>query len=179
MRYYAHYGHRDFILCLGYRADAIKDYFLHYDEARVQRLRAQPAGARWSSCGTDIADWRITFADTGPGRHIGERLLRVRHHLAGEDMFLANYGDCLTDAPLDQLIEQFKASGRVGAFISVPATGYPFHLVEFGDGRPGDRRRATRSMRACGSTAATSSSARRSSTTSSRARSWSRSRSGG
>jgi glucose-1-phosphate cytidylyltransferase len=82
---------------------------------------------------TDIGDWRITFADTGAWTLIGQRLLRVRHHLEGEDMFLATYGDCLTDAPLDEVIDRFTASGRVGAFISVPATGYPFHLVEYGE----------------------------------------------
>ena len=139
MRYYAHYGHSDFVLCLGYRADVIKDYFLHYDEAVSNDFVLSP-GRQVEHLRTDIADWRITFADTGARTLIGQRLLRVRNHLAGEDMFLATYGDCLTDVPLDQVIEQFKASGRVGAFISVPAKGYPFHLVEFGAGRPGDRR---------------------------------------
>jgi glucose-1-phosphate cytidylyltransferase len=133
MRYYAHYGHRDFVLCLGYRADVIKDYFLHYDEA-VSNDFVLTGGREVEHLSTDIGDWRITFADTGARTLIGQRLLRVRHHLAGEDMFLATYGDCLTDVPLDTVIEQFKASGRVAAFISVPATGYPFELVEYGDG---------------------------------------------
>ncbi len=133
MRYYAHYGHRDFVLCLGYRADVIKDYFLHYDEA-VSNDFVLTGGREVEHLSTDIGDWRITFADTGARTLIGQRLLRVRDHLAGEDMFLATYGDCLTDVPLDRVIEQFKASGRVAAFISVPATGYPFELVEYGDG---------------------------------------------
>ena len=86
MRYYAHYGHRDFILCLGYRADAIKDYFLHYEEARLQRLRA--VRGRPPDRAARLAtshDWRITFADTGLDTTIGERLRRVRHLSTGEE----------------------------------------------------------------------------------------------
>src|SRR5512147_1883239 len=65
MRYYAHYGHRDFILCLGYRADAIKDYFLHYSEAVSNDFVLSEGGRRIELLGSDIEDWRITFADTG------------------------------------------------------------------------------------------------------------------
>ncbi len=106
MRYYAHFGHRDFILCLGYRADAIKDYFLHYSEAVSNDFVLSEGGRRIELLGSDIEDWRITFADTGLDTTIGERLRRVRHLLDGEEMFLANYGDTLTDAPLDQLVER-------------------------------------------------------------------------
>jgi glucose-1-phosphate cytidylyltransferase len=112
MRYYAHYGHRDFILCLGYRADAIKDYFLHYSEAVSNDFVLSDGGRRIELLGSDIADWRITFADTGLDTTIGERLRRVRHLLEGEAMFLANYGDTLTDAPLDQLVERFRPTAR-------------------------------------------------------------------
>ena len=115
MRYYAHYGHRDFILCLGYRADAIKDYFLHYDEAASNDFVLSEGGRRVELLGSDIADWRITFADTGLDTTIGERLRRVRHLLEGEEIFLANYGDTLTDAPLDELVETFRADTATAA----------------------------------------------------------------
>ena len=79
MRYYAHYGHTDFILCLGYGASAVKDYFLHYDETALERLRARERRPRCRRCSdTDIRDWRITFVDTGLNSPIGERLRRVR-----------------------------------------------------------------------------------------------------
>ncbi len=129
MRYYAHYGHRDFILCLGYRGDAIKDYFLHYDEAVSNDFVLTEGGRRVELLGSDIADWRITFADTGLDTTIGERLRRVRHLLAGEDMFLANYGDTLTDAPLDQLVESFRADTATAALLSVRPS-YSFHVVD-------------------------------------------------
>jgi glucose-1-phosphate cytidylyltransferase len=129
MRYYAHFGHRDFILCLGYRGDAIKDYFLHYDEAVSNDFVLSDGGRQIELLTSDIADWRITFADTGLDTTIGERLRRVRHLLAGEDIFLANYGDTLTDAPLDQLIEDFRASDAVAGLLSV-CPSYSFHVVE-------------------------------------------------
>ena len=132
MRYYAHYGHRDFILCLGYRADAIKDYFLNYREAVSNDFVLSDGGRRIELLGSDIADWRITFADTGLDTTIGERLRRVRHLLAGEDMFLANYGDIVTDAPLDRLIDEFRASDAVASLLSVQPS-YSFHVVDAAD----------------------------------------------
>ena len=104
MRYYAHFGHRDFILCLGYRGDAIKEYFLRYEEALSNDFVLSDGGRQIELLGSDIQDWRITFADTGLDTTIGERLSRVRHHLEGEELFLANYGDTLTDAPLDRMV---------------------------------------------------------------------------
>lgn len=136
MRYYAHYGHRDFILCLGYRADAIKDYFLHYSEAISNDFILSDGGRRIELLGSDIEDWRITFADTGLDTTIGERLRRVRHLLEGEAIFLANYGDTLTDAPLDQLVERFQQSDAVASFLSVPPAVYPFKVLQVG---PNDR----------------------------------------
>jgi glucose-1-phosphate cytidylyltransferase len=130
MRYYAHFGHRDFILCLGYRGDAIKDYFLHYDEALSNDFVLTEGGRTVELLGSDIQDWRITFADTGLHATIGERLLAVRRHLEGEEMFLANYGDTLTDAPLDGMIERFRAGDAVASFISVRPVAYPFRIVE-------------------------------------------------
>ena len=137
MRYYAHYGHRDFILCLGYRADAIKDYFLHYDEAASNDFVLSEGGRRVELLGSDIADWRITFADTGLDTTIGERLRRVRHLLEGEEIFLANYGDTLTDAPLDELVETFRADTATAALLAVrPSHSYSFHVVDTdADGR--------------------------------------------
>ena len=129
MRYYAHYGHRDFILCLGYRGDAIKDYFLHYSEAVSNDFVLSDGGRQIELLTSDIADWRITFADTGLDTTIGERLRRVRHLLAGEEIFLANYGDTLTDAPLDRLVETFRADTATAALLAVRPTNYPFRVV--------------------------------------------------
>lgn len=131
MKYYAHYGHKDFVLCLGHRGDVIKDYFLRYDEC-VSNDFVLTRGARERTLlNTDISDWTITFVDTGLHANIGQRLLAVREHLDGEELFLANYSDNLTDAPLDELIDRHRASGRVASFLSVQPS-QSFHVVETG-----------------------------------------------
>ncbi len=104
MRYYAAFGHKDFIVCLGYRAEAIKDYFLNYNEALSNDFILRDGGRDVELLERDIDDWSITFVNTGLQASIGERLRAVERHLDGEEMFLANYGDVLTDAPLPKLI---------------------------------------------------------------------------
>jgi glucose-1-phosphate cytidylyltransferase len=128
MKIYAYHGFRDFVLCLGYRADAIKEYFLSYDEAISNDFVLSNGGRDLQLLSNDISDWRITFADTGMHANIGERLVAVRKYLSGEDVFLASYSDCLTDAPLPQLVRDFRRRGKVASFLSVrPAI--PGHLV--------------------------------------------------
>ncbi|MGC1492550.1 MAG: sugar phosphate nucleotidyltransferase, partial [Candidatus Acidiferrum sp.] len=108
MKYYAHYGHRDFILCLGYRADAIKHYFLNYDECLSNDFTLSLGGKHLELFHSDIHDWNITFADTGVNANIGMRLKSVEKYLEGEEMFLANYSDGLIDLPLPNFIESFQ-----------------------------------------------------------------------
>jgi glucose-1-phosphate cytidylyltransferase len=129
MSYYAHYGHKDFILALGYRADAIKNYFLNYDEALSNDFVMEAGGRKVELLNRDIDDWRITFVDTGLHANIGERLLAVRPHLEGEEMFMANYGDALTDLPLDRYLEWFEGHDKAAGFLSVAAP-HTFHIVD-------------------------------------------------
>ena len=95
MRYYAHFGHKDFILALGYRGDLIREYFLNFNECMSNDFVLSDGGRKIELMSRDLDDWRITFVDTGLHSNIGQRLLRVRKHLAGEDAFLANYADAL------------------------------------------------------------------------------------
>src|SRR5690606_36927013 len=76
MKYYAHYGHTDFILCLGHGAEEIKDYFVHYAEYASNDFVL--AGGKVDLLRSDIDDWRITFVDTGLDACVGERLAAVR-----------------------------------------------------------------------------------------------------
>jgi glucose-1-phosphate cytidylyltransferase len=131
MRYYAHFGMKDFILCLGYRADAIKDYFLRYSEALSNDFVMADGGRSIELLRSDIHDWRISFIDTGLHASVGQRLRAVAPLLKDDDMFLANYGDVLTDAPLPDLIRRFRRSGKLAAFVAVRPTSYTFHLVRF------------------------------------------------
>jgi glucose-1-phosphate cytidylyltransferase len=128
MRYYAHFGHKEFILCLGYKADVIKNYFLHYEEALSNDFVLSGEDGRVALIHRDIADWRITFVDTGLDASVGQRLRAVRRHV-GDEPFLANYGDVLTDAPLDERIDRFLAADAVASFLCVRPTSYSFHLV--------------------------------------------------
>src|SRR6201996_3186302 len=128
MLYYAHYGHRDFVLCLGYGAQAVKDFFLNYDETRSNDFVLQ--GTRDVELfKTDISDWRITFVDTGLHSEIGERLRRVRLFVEGEEMFLANYADVFTNAPLPDMISRFTASEAVVSLLAVPLQS-THHVVD-------------------------------------------------
>ncbi|HXZ86618.1 MAG TPA: sugar phosphate nucleotidyltransferase [Myxococcota bacterium] len=128
MKYYAHYGHRDFILCLGHGAEAIKSYFLHYDERLSNDFVLRKGGADVELLARDIDDWTITFVDTGLRSNIGMRLLAVRRFLEGEDAFLANYADGLSDLPLDRYLDHFREHGRVASMLSVPAP-QTFHMI--------------------------------------------------
>src|SRR5258706_5296962 len=109
MKYYAHFGHKDFILCLGYKSEVVKNYFLNYSEALSNDFVLSGGGRDLQLLGKDIEDWRITFVDTGTLSSIGQRLLAVRDHLAGEETFLANYSDGLSDLDLPRMIGQFQA----------------------------------------------------------------------
>ncbi|MGH8933267.1 MAG: sugar phosphate nucleotidyltransferase [Egibacteraceae bacterium] len=128
MRYYAHQGHKDFVLCLGYKANVVKEYFLNYNEAVSNDFVLSDGGRRLDLMSRDIDDWCVTFADTGLRANIGERLRAVRQYVAGEEIFLASYGDGLTDASMNELVEDFRRRDAVASFLSVHPT-YSFHFV--------------------------------------------------
>jgi glucose-1-phosphate cytidylyltransferase len=133
MRYYAHFGHKDFILCLGYRGDLIRQFFLSYNECMSNDFVLSTGGKEIELLARDMQDWRITFVDTGLNWNIGQRLLRVRRHLAGERAFLANYADGLSDLPLDRQIADFERRGVTASFVAVPPP-QSFHGVQADDG---------------------------------------------
>jgi glucose-1-phosphate cytidylyltransferase len=129
MKYYAHFGHKDFILCLGHGGNAIKNYFLKYDECVSNDFVFSEGGRKVDLLKRDIDDWRITFVDTGLHSSVGQRLRGVRRHLEGEELFLANYADALTDLDLRTYVDNFIKSGKIGCFVSVAAP-HTFHIVE-------------------------------------------------
>lgn len=132
MRYYAHFGHKDFVLALGYRGDMIREYFLNYNECLSNDFVMSEGGRRVEPVRNDIADWRITFVDTGLHSNIGQRLLRVRQYLDGEEEFLANYSDGLADLPLDQMIADFRRRKVTASFAAAPSP-LSFHTVRGDD----------------------------------------------
>jgi glucose-1-phosphate cytidylyltransferase len=143
MKYYAHFGHKDFILCLGYRSDVIKNYFLNYSECISNDFILSDGGKKVELLNSDVSDWRITFADTGLHSNIGQRLKAVEPHLNGETEFLANYSDGLTDLPLPTQIDEMRRQGKIASFLCArPNSSYHFVDME-----PGGRVKAFQDVR--------------------------------
>jgi len=132
MQYYSQYGHRDFILCLGYKANTIKDFFLNYRPHSYADCVVSQHGEKVEFLSALPEDWRVSLIDTGIWRNIGERLWAVRDHVKGEEMFLANYSDGLSDVNLNEVIDRFKRSGKIACFLAIrpPLT---YHLVYMDD----------------------------------------------
>jgi glucose-1-phosphate cytidylyltransferase len=134
MRHFAHYGHTDFILCLGYKGELIKQYFLNYDPLMSEDCTLEKGVARRQSGGTDVPDWNIHFVDTGLKRNIGERLVAVRRLVENEEMFLANYSDQLCDIDLGQYVELARSRGKIASVIGVRPAGSYHSLSATSDG---------------------------------------------
>ena len=128
MRYYAHFGHKEFILCLGYKGDAIKKYFLEYDECLSNDFVLSRGGREVRLFNHDIEDWTISFVDTGINSNIGQRLMAVKEHLNGDDVFMANYADGLTDLDFVGYLNHFYQQDRIGSFLAVKPS-QSFHVV--------------------------------------------------
>ena len=130
MKYYAHFGHKDFVVCLGYKGNVIKEYFLEYEESVSNDFVFSRGGRDLEFMQRDIDDWRITFVDTGIRSSIGDRLRLVEPHLEGEDVFLANYSDGLTDFPLQEMTDEFLRRGGYASFLSVQPRASSLDTVE-------------------------------------------------
>ncbi len=129
MKYYAHYGYKEYVLCLGYKADIIKKYFLQYDECITNDFVLTNGGRNLRLLSRDIEDWQITFVDTGLNSNIGQRLKAVEKHVQDDAIFLANYSDGLSDICLPRVIEKFISSGKIACFASVNPRA-SFHMIQ-------------------------------------------------
>jgi glucose-1-phosphate cytidylyltransferase len=130
MRYYASFGHTEFILCLGYKGESIKEYFLTHNEALTSDFVLEGTGpnAKIELLSNDADGWRITFVDTGLHTKIAGRLKAVERFLGDDEVFLASYGDGLTDAPIDDVVTAFHERGCTAMFVAVRPQ-YTGHLV--------------------------------------------------
>ncbi len=133
MKYYAHYGHKDFVICLGYKGNVIKDFFLEYEESVSNDFVFSQGGRRLEFVQRDIDDWRITFVDTGLRSSIGDRLRLIEPYLEDDDIFLANYSDGLTDFPLPELIDDFNRRDSYVSFLSVQPRSSSLDTVQMAD----------------------------------------------
>lgn len=130
MRYYAHYGHTEFILCLGYRGDYIKQYFLNYDECLSNDFVLMQGGRQVQLYNSDISDWKITFVETGLNSNLGQRLKAVERFLGDDEVFMANYSDGLSNLDLAAYSDHFFQQGKIASFLSVKPS-QSFHHVSY------------------------------------------------
>lgn len=130
MKYYAHFGHTEFILCLGYKGNVIKNYFLEYQESISNDFVLSDGGRSLEFMQRDIDSWRITFVDTGQRTSIADRLRMVEPYLGSDEMFLANYSDGVTNFCLPQLIEGFKKRDAYAGFLAVQPRSSSLDAIE-------------------------------------------------
>jgi glucose-1-phosphate cytidylyltransferase len=135
MKTYAHFGHREFIICLGYRGQVIKDFFLNY-EAYTRDLTIKFGEERTISYHSDhdVSDWSITLADTGLRSMTGSRIARIRQYVADDD-FMLTYGDGVSDVDIPRLIAFHKSHGRVLTVTGVRPPGRFGEMVSAPGGR--------------------------------------------
>jgi len=129
MNYYGQFGINDFVLCLGYKAGVIKDYFLNLRPETYADCTISCSRGDVKLLGNRPQDWRISLIDTGLSRNVGERLLAVREHVKDEEMFLANYSDALCDLDLADMIRAFRASGKTACVLATRPL-YSMHFVD-------------------------------------------------
>lgn len=129
MDFYSQYGHKDFVLCLGHKANVIKEFFLNNRPQLYSDCVVSRSGSDVQLLGQPQQDWRVTMIDTGVWRNIGERLWAVREHVQGEEMFMANYSDGLAAIDLPAMIDTFKKSGKVACFLAVRPS-FSMHLID-------------------------------------------------
>lgn len=132
MKYYAYYGHKEFILCLGYKGDAIKEYFLNYQETDSNDFVLSEGGKNIELLNSDLPDWKITFVDTGLNSNIGQRLKAVQKYIKNDEYFLANYSDGLSDLDLHTHVSHSIKTDSIASLVLVRPP-HSFHSVESSD----------------------------------------------
>jgi len=119
MKGYAHYGHRDFVVCLGYKGDIIRDYFLNY-EVRHRDVTVTLGSGDVHVHGSHAeSGWAVTLAETGETTRTGGRLGRVARFLLDGERFMVTYGDGVADIDLDRLLEFHRSHGKLATLTAV------------------------------------------------------------
>jgi len=123
MKYYASYGHKEFVLCLGYKGQAIKDFFINYEaHTKDFTITLGRAGTVQYHTDHDESDWRVTLVDTGLKAMTGARIARIRKYVADED-FMLTYGDGVGDIDLNRLVAFHRGHGKTLTLTGVRPPG--------------------------------------------------------
>lgn len=129
MKIYERYGMNDFMLALGYKGEAIKDYFLNY-HARQSDLTVHLKSGQVDYTNPTGEDWRVTLIDTGINSQTGGRLLRLKPHLQSGGTFLLTYGDGVANVDITALLAFHRSHGRLATVTAVrpPARFGDLHI---------------------------------------------------
>ena len=124
MKHYAHYGFNQFVLCLGYKGEAIKEYFYHYtlhnNDVTVKLGKDRQIMIHENS---QVEDWEITLVDTGQSALKGARISKVQKYI--DDDFMLTYGDGVCDINISSLVDFHKKHGKIGTVTGVnPRSSY-------------------------------------------------------
>jgi glucose-1-phosphate cytidylyltransferase len=134
MKTYSAYGFHEFVLCLGYKGDMIKDYFMNYDLLNSDfTIELGSKQIVRDKIAHDEANWRVSLVDTGVETQTGGRLARVRKYLGNDESFLLTYGDGVTDVNVREVIEFHRQSGRTATLTGVHPVGRFGELSVQGD----------------------------------------------
>ena len=112
MKLYAKFSHKDFIVCLGYKGQTIKDFFLNYETSTRDFSIAFGTGKITYHNDPSEDDWNVTLADTGLRSMTGSRISQIKNYVGNED-FMITYGDGLSDVDIDKLIAFHKSHGKI------------------------------------------------------------------
>lgn len=133
MKHYATYGHQDFVLCLGYLGDLIKDYFLHYDSRQNDFTVELGKRSGVTAHSAHEEDWKVTLADTGRDAYTGARLKNVERYIT-DSTFMMTYGDGVSDIDLNALLRFHREHGKI-ATVSAVRPPARFGEMTFSGGR--------------------------------------------
>ena len=137
MKYYAYFGYKKFVLCLGYKGDVIKNFFFNY-EAHTSDYTITLGNKKeiiYHDCGYPESGWVVTLADTGLKALTGARVKRVTKYLDGEDNFMLTYGDGVGDVNLQELVQFHLAHGKILTVTGVRPPGRFGELMSDAQGR--------------------------------------------
>jgi glucose-1-phosphate cytidylyltransferase len=137
MKYYAHWGHNDFVLCLGYKGEVIKNFFLNYDAhtSDFAITLGRKKKIVYHDGGFPEEGWTVTLADTGLNALTGARVKRVEKYLVDENNFMLTYGDGVGDVNLKELLEFHLSHGKIMTVTGVRPPGRFGELVSNAQGK--------------------------------------------
>lgn len=136
MKGYAAAGYSDFVLCLGYKGGAVKEFFLNYEAYTRDFTIELGAGKGIEVHGAEAeADWRVTLAETGLNTMTGARLKRVERYIGDDENFMMTYGDGVSDVPIRDLVAYHQDHGKILTVTGVRPPGRFGEMEMDADGR--------------------------------------------